>query len=832
MNSRDESTRPQSDTNRSKSLPSSSRVVIIGGGIIGCSSAYHLAQLGCETMLLEQHQLTSGSTFHAAGLIGQLRSSASVTRLLGESVSLYQSLEHDTGYATGWKMNGGLRLACTEDRWIELKRQASTAKSLGIDMQLLTPSEAQSLWPLMQVDDLVGAGFLVSDGQASPSDITQSLAHGARQAGALIFENTRVTDLVMDAGRITGVVTEQGPIKCEKVLCCAGQWTREFAARYGVSVPLISIQHQYVVTDTIPGVDGSLPSLRDPDRLTYYKEDVGGLAIGGYEHDPRPWAETGVPEDFNYTLLDFDMDHFEPMMFLAMKRIPLLSDTRIKEVINGPESFTPDGNFIIGEAPELKNFFVGAGFNAFGIAAGGGTGMALAEWIHKGQPPFDLWPVDIRRFGQPHRDVRWVRQRALEAYSKHYSIAWPEEEYESARPNRRSPLYDILAANGACFGEKLGWERPNWFLRKPNGRPPVDNYSFTRPNWFDAVAREHCATRERVVLIDQSSFAKFLLQGPDALPALEWLSAVPQDKPVGSLTYTQMLNQHGGIECDLVVARLREDQFYLVTGTGVVTRAFHWIKSNLPMDARAELVDISTSRGVISLMGPSSRTTLQNVCSEPLDNPSFPFGTLQTLHIDGCPVLALRISYVGELGWELHVPIECMVSVYQALHAAGRPHGLINSGYRALESCRLEKAYRAWGSDIGPDHSPIEAGLGERLKMPDSDRPFLGMEALARQRTHGPRRLLAGFSIDGSPLVLAGRETIYQNGQRVGWLTSGGYGHTVGRAVGYGYINHRQPPDPAELQAASYQLEIASTRHDCQLHLEALYDPENLRPRS
>ena len=460
-------------------LPSQVRIVVVGGGIIGCSTAYHLARLGCpEVLLLERAKLTSGSTHHAAGLVGQLRTSAGITQLLGHSIALYQSIEEETGLATGWKMNGGLRLACTRDRMIELQRQATTAHSFGLEMHLLTPSEARELWPLMSIDDLVGAAFLPTDGQANPSDITLALAKGARMHGGLLMEDCGVTGVELRDGRVVAVLTEQGRVACEIVVNCCGQWAAEFGRLAGVNVPLVSVQHQYMVT-------GDLPTLRDPDRLTYYKEEVGGLVMGGYEPNPLPWAADGIPEGFHFTLLDSDWDHFEQLVTLALPRVPALETAGVKQLLNGPESFTPDGNFILGEAPEVAGYFVGAGFNAFGIASGGGAGKALAEWILGGEPPYDLWPVDIRRFGRPHGEIHWVRSRTHEMYGKHYTLAWPHEENQSGRPYRRSPLYDDLAAAGACFGEKLGWERPNWFA--PNGVTPADLYSFQRHNWFPQV---------------------------------------------------------------------------------------------------------------------------------------------------------------------------------------------------------------------------------------------------------------------------------------------------------------------------------------------------------
>ncbi len=810
-------------------LPKSAKTVIIGGGIIGCSTAYHLAKMGQdETILLERKKLTSGSTFHAAGLVGQLRSSANITRLLTYSVDLYKSLEAETGLATGWKMNGGLRLACNEQRWVEVRRQATSARSFGLEMELLTPKEAQELWPLMNIDDLVGAGFLPTDGQANPSDITQSLARGARNAGAAIFEDCAVAGLEIDKGKIRAVVSQRGRIECEKVVVCAGQWTRAFAARCGVNVPLVSMQHQYMITGPIEGVSSVLPTLRDPDRLTYYKEEVGGLVMGGFELDPIPWAENGIPEGFHYQLLDEDFEHFEQLMELALGRVPALENAGIKTLTNGPESFTPDGNFIIGEAPELKNFFVGAGFNAFGIAAGGGAGMALAEWVVAGEPPFELWAADIRRFGRPHFDTDWVRTRSREAYSKHYTMAWPNEEYHSGRPCRKSPLYQTLKNQGACFGEKLGWERPNWFADREKGETPEDIYTFERPNWFDAVGREHKALRQSAALFDQSSFAKFVLKGPDAEKALSRIAANDIARPPGSLTYTQMLNHHGGIECDLSVTRLARNEFYIVTGTGFATRDFDWISKNIPRGMNCQLFDITSANAVLALMGPNARKILAAVSKSDISNEGFGFATGKTIFIAGAPVLALRITYVGELGWELHVPVEYALAVHDALLGAGKEHFLVNAGYRCIESCRLEKFYRAWGSDIGPDHTPLEAGLGWALKL-KKDLPFIGRKAIEAQKRQGIKKRLACFSVDDPDILLFGRETIFRNGERVGWLTSAGYGHWLQKSIGFGYVRNADGVDKNFVLEGDYQLEVAGLRVKCDISLDPLYDPKMTR---
>ncbi len=808
-----------------KDLPTSSKVVVIGGGIVGCSTAYHLARMGVEVVLLERKKLTSGTTFHAAGLVGQLRTNANVTQLLGYSVDLYKRLEAETGQATGWKMNGGMRLACNAERWTEVKRQATTAHSFGLEMHLLTPKEAQELWPIMTIDDLVGAAFLPTDGQASPSDITQALAKGARMAGAKLFEDTKVLRVQIDNGVIRGVETEHGVIVCEKVVLCAGMWTRPFAAAHGVNVPLVPVEHQYLITEKIEGVPGGLPTLRDPDRLTYWKEEVGGLVMGGYEPNPKLWRDGSLPPGFHYTLLDNDYDHFTPIMELALGRVPLMETAGIKQMINGPESFTPDGMFILGEAPEQRNFFVGAGFNAFGIASGGGAGMALAEWVAKGEAPFDLWPADIRRFGRPHFDSDWIRKRTYEAYGKHYTMAWPGEEHHSGRPNRRSPLYQTLKAAGAVFGEKLGWERPNWFAAP--GEVAEDIYTYERPNWHAAVGREHRAAREAAVLIDQTSFAKFALKGPDAEAALSWIAANDVAKPAGSLIYTQMLNDRGGIECDLTVVRLRHDEYYIVTGTGFATHDFDWIARNIPAGMNAQLVDVTGAWSVLSLMGPKAREILAEVTRADVSNAAFPFGTAQTIGIAGAPVRALRVTYVGELGWELHCPVECAASVYEALHAAGAKHGLVNAGYRAIETLRLEKGYRAWAGDIGPDHTPDEAGLGWAVKLKKGI-PFRGRDAVAAQRANGVKKMLATFTA-APDVILYGRETIYRDGKRVGWLSSGGYGHTLGRSIGMGYVRNPEGVTAEYVLSGSYQLEVASELVPCEVTLSPLYDPKGAK---
>ncbi len=806
-------------------LPSHARAVVIGGGIVGCSVAYHLARLGWrETVLVEAHRFSAGSTHHAAGLVGQLRSSASITRLLGDSVALYDSLEAETGLATGWKMNGGLRLACSRERMTELERQATTARSFGLEMHLLSPAEARDLWPPMDVADVVGAAFLPTDGQASPSDLTQALARGARMHGATLVESCRAVEVVIGEGRVGAVVTEHGTVATEVVVNCAGQWARQLAAASGVNVPLVSVQHQYLVTEPIDGVTGDLPTLRDPDRLTYYKEEVGGLVMGGYEPDPIGWAPDGVPEDFHFQLLDSNWEHFESIMALALPRVPALEHVGVKQLLNGPESFTPDGSFVLGEAPELGGYFVGAGFNAFGIASAGGAGKALAEWIVGGEPPCDLWPVDIRRFGPVHRDLERVRARTHELYGKHYAVSWPAAEHASARGARRSPLYPLLREAGACFGEKLGWERANWFA--PAGVEPRDEPSFGRASWFEHVGAEHRRVREHVAVFDQSSFAKFEIVGPDAERALQWLCANDVGRPPGSVVYTSLLNRRGGIECDLTVTRLAQDRYYVVTGTGSATRDRDWIERGIERGIghgthgglRAKLVEVTEALAVLSLMGPSARAVLERATGDPVDDAALPFASARDIRIGNAKVRALRLSYVGELGFELHVARDAASSVYRSLMRAGADLGIGNAGYRAIESLRLECGYRAWGSDLTPDHTPLEAGLGWAVKL-DGAHDFLGRGALEAQRSAPLTRRLAGFTVDDDTVTLLGRETVYRDGERVGWLTSAGYGHSVRLGIGYGYVHDAAGVDRRYLESGTYELEVATRRIPAQLTL-------------
>ncbi|MCX7302970.1 MAG: FAD-dependent oxidoreductase [Hyphomicrobiales bacterium] len=803
-------------------LPTHAQIVVIGGGIIGCSTAYHLARdHKADVILLEQGRLTSGSTWHAAGLVGQLRSSASITRVLKYSVELYKGLEAETGLATGWKMTGCLRLATNRDRWTEYRRLATTAKSFGMEMHLISPDEVKKMWPLMDVSDLVGASWLPTDGQASPSDITQSLAKGARMHGARIVEGVRVTGFDMTDGRITTVKTTLGDIACDKVVNCAGQWARQVGAMAGIDVPLQPVKHQYIITEKLDGLATDAPTLRDPDRRTYFKEEVGGLVMGGYEPNPQPWTTGDVPDDWEFRLFDDDYDHFEQHMSQAIARIPALETAGVKQMINGPESFTPDGNFILGSAPECKNMFVGAGFNAFGIASGGGAGWVLAQWAVDGEAPLDLWVVDIRRFSSLHRDRNWVADRTLEAYGKHYTIGFPHEEYDSGRPRIVSPLYERLKRHRAVFGSKLGWERPNWFA--PEGVEPRDVYSMGRQNWFETVGDEHRHVREKVGIFDQSSFAKYEMTGKDAQRALDWICANDVAKPAGRLTYTQLLNSRGGIEADLTVARLADDKFYIVTGTGFRTHDLAWMGDHIGGELDAKLVDVTEDFGTLSLMGPKARDVLAAVTDADVLNAAFPFGHVREIAIAGHTVRALRVTYVGELGWELHAPIAATGEVFDALMAAGAPHDIRPVGYRALESLRLEKGYRAWGSDITPNDTPLEAGLGWAVKL-RKNTDFLGRRALETAAGAAPKKRFVGFTVDDPAIVLLGRETILRNGEPVGYLTSGGYGYTIGKNIGYGYVRNADGVSDDYLVSGGYELVVAMDRTPAKIHIEPMYD--------
>ncbi len=795
------------------------RVVIIGGGITGCSIAYHLTKMGWnDVILLDKGELTSGATFHAAGLVGQLRSSVNITKMLKYSVELYSRLEEETGQHTAWSPVGGLRIASSKDRMEELRRSAAMAKTFGLPMELISPKEAWDLFPVMNRKGIVGAAFLPTDGQIDPSGVTYALAQGAKHRGAIFYTDTRVIQIRLKDGAVDEVVTDKGTIKTERVVNAAGIWAPEIGKMVGVAIPLIPMEHQYIITKPIEGVKKGMPTMRDPDLLVYFREEMGGLIMGGYEHNPIPWALDGIPKDFTKKLLKPNFEHFEPLSLLAMKRVPAIGHAEIITLLNGPEAFTSDGDFIMGESPEVKNFFVAAGFCAHGIAAAGGVGKMMAEWIVEGEPSLDLWRLDIRRLGRHHRSKTYTTHRAIEVYAHHYSMSWPYEEMTSARPLRTSPLYERLKKRGAVFGEKYGWERPNWFA--PKGTPPKDRLGWGLPNWFVAVAKEHEAIRTHAGIIDQTSFGKMEIKGPGSLPFLQRITDNQMDKPVGSIIYTQMLNEEGGIECDLTVCRLGKEEFYLVTGTAFIHHDLSWIRKHLPADGSVWVTEVTSSKACITLAGPQSRAILQRLTQEDISDAGFPYMTAKEITVGYAPVLALRITYVGELGYELHVPIEYALSLYDALWEAGTPYGLVNAGYRCIDSLRLEKGYRYWSVDITPEYTPFEAGLDFCVKLDKGD--FIGRRALIAQKERGLTRRLCCLTIDSGPLMPVGKEAILEGEKVIGLVTSGGYGHTLQKPIAYGYL-----PMEASKPGTRLQIEVAARRFEATVEKEPLYDPEN-----
>ena len=807
-------------------LPSQARIVIIGGGIIGCSIAYHLTAMGeTDVVLLEQHQLTDGATWHAAGLVGQLRSSRNTTRMLEHSVELYGRLEAETGQAVDWHQVGSLRLACSPERVMELKRLTTMAKSFGLPMEIISADRAQELFPLMTTDGVMAAAFLPTDGYIDPASVTQAIAKGARMRNARIFERTKVTSITVDGRHATIVHTDQGDIACETVVNAAGMWGMEIGRMAGVRIPAVAVEHQYVLTgpiaDFTPAELRQMPTMRDPDLLVYYKPDGPGLLIGGYEPDTLPFGHDGVPTPFQRQLLEPNFDRFEQLATLAAQRTPVIEQAGIRTMINGPIPYSADADFVMGKVPELDNYYVATGF-LYGIAAGGGAGKMMAEWILEGRPSLDLWPLDVRRFAFHHTTHHFMGSRMVELYAHHYKLAAPGSEHVTARGVKRSPLHDALGAQGAVFGSRGGWERPNWFA--PAGVEPVDRPSFAAPNWFPHVAEEHRAVRERVALIDQTSFAKFEITGPGALAAVQWLSVADMDKPAGTVTYTQLCNTGGGIECDLTMTRLGEQHWYVVTGSAFGAHDMGWIRSNAPDDGSVQIRDLTSANAVINLCGPMAREVLQAVSEDDVSNDALRYATAREITIGSAPVLAMRIGYVGELGWELHVPTSYAAHVYELLREVGRAYDIANVGYRAIDTLRMEKGYLYWSTDITPDTTPWEAGLSWRVNMRKGD--FCGRAALEAQRSAGITRKLCTFTLEEMAYPVSG-EAIIADGPMgstvVGFTTSANFGHTIGKPIANGYLPI-ELADRTDFVIEVYGEPIPATRHD-----GALYDPKNLR---
>ena len=820
-------------------IPAKARAVIIGGGVVGCSIAYHLGKLGwTDVVLLERKQLTCGTTWHAAGLIAQLRATQNMTRLAKYSQELYFGLEEETGVATGFKRNGSITVALTDERMEELRRSAAMARAFGVEIDEISPSDIQSRYPGLTVDDAVGGVWLPKDGQADPVNITQALAKGARNYGAKIIQGVKVTDIHQTDGRVTGVMTDQGPIEADYVVNAGGMWAREIGAMAGVAVPLHACEHFYIVTEGIDGLTSNLPVLRVPDECAYYKEDAGKILLGAFEPNSKPWGMDGIPEDFEFDSLPEDFDHFEPILERAVERFPVLAEAGIQTFFNGPESFTPDDRYILGEAPELQNFFVAAGFNSVGIQSAGGAGMVLAEWMDTGNAPMDLWDVDIRRMQPFQANRSYLKSRVSETLGLLYADHFPYRQVETARNVRQSPIHDRLKGEGACFGEVSGWERANWFLPKAErdaGKPAEYEYSWKRQNWFDHSADEHNAVRNHVGMFDLSSFGKIRVVGKDAEAVLQRLCGNDVAVPDSKIVYTQFLNEDGHIEADVTVTRLSSDEFLVVTPAATVRRDLHWINGHIPDGAHCFAMDVTVSESVMAVMGPEARDFLQPLIPQSLSNEDFPFGTAQPIEIGHGIARAHRVTYVGELGWELYVSTDMANHVFDTLMARAGDHPLRMCGLHALDSCRIEKAFRHFGHDISNEDHVLEAGLGFAVKEGKPDTRFGGMigaDAVKAKRNDGLNQRLMQFRLNDAQPLLYHNEAILRDGEIVGYLTSGNYGHHLGGAIGLGYVKCREDGESAESQLGSeYSIDVAGTIVPAEVSFRPMYDPKSAQVR-
>jgi glycine cleavage system T protein len=804
----------------------SARVVVIGGGVAGTSIAYHLVEMGCsDVVLLDRSVLTSGSTFHSAGLVGQLRSTVTLTKMMMYGVELYRKRKDLTGLDPGWSEVGSLRLASSQERIEELRRLAGWGKTFGLPLEIVSTKEANDLWPLFDPNGVEGAAYLATDGYLDPSGLTNALAKGARNGGARIRTNVRVTGIRIDRGHVAGVSTDSGDIDCEVVVNAGGIWAHEIGALAGVNVPVIPMAHEFVTTRPIDGVEPDIPTMRDPDALVYFRQEGGGLVMGGYEREPAAWGLDGIPATFNNQLLAEDWDRFLPLSDNAMKRVPALQNAEIVRMINGPEAFTPDGEFILGES-DVRGFFIAAGFCAHGIAGAGGIGKVMAEWILEGEPSLDVWKMDTRRFGSHYRSRSYALARTIEIYSTYYDIHYPNEERTSARNLRLPPTYARLVSLGASWGEKSGWERPNWF-----GVNERDEFEKWRPrgwagrHWSTAIPAEHVATREAAGLFDETSFAKIDISGPGAGELLQKLCDNDIDKSVGKVVYTQMLNSHGGIECDFTVTRLGEHQFRIVTGTAFGNHDLGWIRKHLDQDG-VEVRDVTSNYACLGLWGPRAREVLDDLTDTDLSNDAFPYMTAREISVGDVPCLALRVTYVGELGWEMYPPMEYGARLWDTLYEAGLPFGLVPAGYRAIDSLRLEKGYRVWGADVTPEDNPYEAGVGFAVK---ADKPveFIGRSAIRAVRERGPARRLCCLVLGEIDSVALGNEPVRVHDEIVGRVTSGGIGYSVGKSIAYAYL-------PSEFSATgtTVEVEVFGNWVPAGVAKEPLWDPRGERIKS
>ena len=808
-----------------KTLPSSAQVVIVGGGIIGCSLAYHLTKLGIkDVVLLERKSLTCGTTWHAAGLVPTLRANYSMSMLAKYSADLYEQLEAETGQATGFTRNGSLTVATNKERLCELKRGASMAKVAGFPCNVIDPDQAKELWPLLNIDDVIGAIHLPMDGMTNPVDTTQALAAGARKRGAQIFENTKVLDIKIQSGQAKGVITERGDIDAEYVVNCAGMWARDLGRQSGVSIPLHAAEHFYVVTEPIEGLKTGTPTLRDMDAYSYFKEDAGKLLVGMFEPNAKPWGMDGIPDGFCFDELPEDFDHLAPYLEAAMHRVPMMESTGLRVFFNGPEAFTPDDRYHIGEAPECKNYFVAAGFNSVGIQSAGGAGKVLAQWIHKGYPPQDLWGVDIRR-NMPFQSTKsYLFDRTKESLGLLFETHYPFKQVTTARGVRRSVLHDKLKSMGAVFGVDSGWERANWFAKE--GQAAEYQYSFGRQNWFDNNREEHEAVRNSVGVIDQSSFSKYQVEGPDAEQLLNRVCCNNVAVDIGKMVYTQWLNDNGGIEADLTVTRTGEDRFLIVSGVACQTRDMSWLRRNKSSEESVVINDVTSAYAVITVMGPNSRATLSKLTDADLSHEGFPFANSREIDLHYAIVRASRITYVGELGWELYIPTEYAPSVFEAVLTAGEEFGIRPYGYHTMNSLRIEKCYRHWGHDITDEDTVLEAGLGFTCDFNKAN-GFIGRQAVLDQKETAPlrKRFVALVFEDPMPLCYH-EEPICADGRVVGRVTSAMFAHTIGATIALGYVENDAGVSKNWLESARFEIEVECERFKVTPSLRALYDPK------
>jgi glycine cleavage system T protein len=810
-------------------LPDRAQVVVVGGGIIGCSVAYHLARRGVtDVLVLEQGRLTGGTTWHAAGLVSQLKSNHSLTSLATYSARLFESLEEETGQATGYRVSGSISVAADEERWQEILRGLSMARTVGVEARILDLDDVAERWPLLRTDDLVGAVHIPQDGQTSPVDTTMALAKGAQRRGVRILEGVEVTSLRRDGGRATGVETDLGPIEAETVVLCCGMWTRQLAASAGVNVPLQACEHFYLVTEPIEGIRPGMPTVRDPGGYTYFKEEGGKLMVGFFEPRGKIWNLDRIPRDFSFASLPEDWEHVGPVFEKAMHRVPALADAGIQLFFNGPEAFTPDGLYHLGEAPELQRCFVAAGFNSVGIQSAGGAGWVLADWIVDGQPPMDLWQVDLRRTFPFESDPGFLRERIPESLGLLYAMHWPFRQYESARGVFTSPLHDRLVDAGAVFGSVAGWERPNWFALP--GQEREYRYSYGKQNWFEAAGLECSAVRHAVGLFDQSSFAKFAVTGSDALEVLDRVSANAIDVEPGRVVYTQWLNERGGIEADLTITRQGEQDFLVVTAAATRVRDLAWLRRHAK-GCQVEITDVTDRFAVLGVMGPRSRALLSPLTSTDLSSDGFPFGSARQVEVAGVETLALRMTYVGELGWELYVPVGDATTLYDAVVTEGQGLGLRHAGFHAMDSLRLEAGYRHWGHDITDQDTPLEAGLGFAVAY-DKPGGFIGREALALERDRPRTRRLVQFRLADPERLLYHDEPVLRDAELVGRTSSGMWSYTEGRALAMGYVSCRGGVDAAYLDSGTWEIEVAGERVPATASLRSIYDPRSQRPRA